>query len=125
SHAARPLPAPAVRSPVPRWTRFVDLLVIALMLLAAVVAASGGFRQHIGALRFSLTSPWPLLAWAAALVAVRHAAVREFPIYREYPARVAAWVQQPAVGAAVRVIGGIWPVIYLVGYLAIFTFGFA
>ena len=41
----------------PAWVRAVDLLCLGLVILAVIVAISGGFRIRIAGLRLSLTSP--------------------------------------------------------------------
>ena len=48
---------------VPPWVRALDVVCVLLACLAAVVALSGGFRIHLGAIRIGVTTPWPLLLW--------------------------------------------------------------
>ena len=79
---------------VPRWARMADSACILLVMAAAIVAMSGGFRLRLGSLRIGVTSPYPLLAWAAIVGVVRHVAVPHRPIYADVPQRMAA----PCVG---------------------------
>ena len=65
---------------------------------------SGGFRAHAGSLRIGVTSPLPLLLWSVAIGVVRHLAAPQQPLYREFPARVAAWARLPAVRTAAAVV---------------------
>jgi hypothetical protein len=118
-------PRRTVMTPVPRWTRFLDLLAIFLIILAPIVAASGGFRQHIGGLRLSITSPWPLLIWAAVIGVARQIAAPQFSVYSDLRARIAAVVRRPEVSASVRATVGTRPAILLIGYLSVFSLGFA
>ena len=74
--------APAHSSPLPRWARVVDVLCFLLIIVAAIVAVSGGFRLRVGSVRLALTSPLRLLLWAFVLGAFRHALVREPSAYR-------------------------------------------
>jgi hypothetical protein len=108
----------------PRWARVLDFLFLALVILAVVIAVSGGFRVRLAGFRFALTSPYRTLLWAAAIVAVRHVIAREAPIYRDLPARIAAGWRTPAAKIATSAFVGTRPAILLVGYLAVFTVGY-
>jgi len=76
---------------VPRWARVADSVCILLVVLAAIVAASGGFRVRLGSLRIGVTSPYPLLAWALIVGIVRHVAWPREPIYADVPRRIRSW----------------------------------
>src|SRR6266545_4611034 len=110
---------------VPRWARIADSACILLAMGAAIVAMSGGFRVRLGWARLGVTSPYPLLVWAAIVGVVRHVAMPRHPIYADFPQRVLAWCRVPTVRAAATVVAGTRPVILLVGYLAVLTIGFA
>src|SRR5262245_37490682 len=90
------LPAP------PRWARFLDFLCLAFVIVAVIVAISGGFRVRVVGLRFALTSPYRMLLWAAAIAAVRHFLAPGVPIYRDLPGRIAAACRTDAVRTAAR-----------------------
>lgn len=107
----------------PTWVRAVDLLCLGLVLVALIVAMSGGFRIRIAGLPFALTSPYRLLFWAVAVGLVRHFTAPAVPIYRDLPRRLAAWRQRPAVRAAFPVFVATRPAILLVGYLAVLMIG--
>lgn len=125
--AAALFPPPSNRSATdvpPRWARIVDVLCLALVVLALIVAQWGGFRERIGPVRIALTSPWRLLIAALVLGAIRHGVYPSAPIYRDLPSRaLAAWRSAPARSA--------WPVllgtrlsILFVGYMAVVMFGY-
>ncbi len=123
------MPSPISRTPrptsdTPRWVRAIDILCLALIVLAVVVSMSGGFRQRIGAWRIAVTSPYPLLLWAFAIGILRHFAAPATPIYRDLPGRIAAWWQQPDVHTAAIVVVGTRPAILFVGYMAVLMFGY-
>ena len=63
---------PPVSEPlaVPRWVRAVDIVCLLFVAVAGIVAMSGGFRLHIGAWRIAVTSPYPLLLWALAILLI-------------------------------------------------------
>jgi hypothetical protein len=108
----------------PRWARVLDFLCLALVIVAVVIAVSGGFRVRLAGFRLALTSPYRTLLWAAAIVAVRHIFAPGTPIYRDLPARIAAGWRTPAAKTATGAFVGTRPAILLVGYLAVFTVGY-
>jgi Mannosyltransferase (PIG-V) len=109
---------------LPGWARTLDVLSLALMAMACAVAASGGFRLHLGGLRIGVTSPLPLIVWAAVIAVGRHVAVPRLPVYREVPRRVREWSRVPAVRCAAAALGGTRPAILIVGGLAVFMIGY-
>ena len=107
------------------WARALDLVCVLLAMVAAIVAVSGGFRAHVGGLRLAVTSPLPLLVWCITIAVGRHLAAPQQPLYREFPARLAAWSRLPAMRAAAETTIGTRTVMLAAGYLAVFMFGFA
>ena len=107
------------------WVRVLDVLCVVLALVAAIVAVSGGFRVHFGALRVAVTTPLPLLGWALAFGVLRHLAAPRQPLYQELPRRMAAWARMPAVRTAAATVIGTRPAILFVGYAAVLMFGYA
>jgi hypothetical protein len=110
---------------VPVWVRTLDVLSLLLAAIAAIVAVSGGFRVHVFGLRVAVTSPWPLLLWCIVIATARHVAAPDQPLYRELPHRLSAWSRAPAIRRAAATVVGTRPAVLLVGYLAVFMFGFA
>ena len=55
----------------------------------------------------------------------RHLAAPQQPLYRELPDRVTAWSRLPAIRAAAAASIFTRPVMLIVGYLAVFMFGYA
>jgi len=100
---------------VPPWVRALDVVCVLLACLAAVVALSGGFRIHLGAIRIGVTTPWPLLLWSLGVGVVRHLVAPQQPLYREFPLLLAAWVHVPAARVAVAALVGTRPVILFPG----------
>jgi hypothetical protein len=109
---------------LPRWARAADYLTFLIVIIALVVAASGGMKIRYYEWRFTMTSPYRLLVWAVAIALVRHFFVREQPIYRQLPADIARWYRSTPFRAALAAFVGTRPAIFLVGYLAIFLFGY-
>jgi len=72
-----------------------------------------------------MTSPYRLLAWAAAIALVRYVFARQQPIYRHLPSAISRWVRSTPFRAAASAFVGTRPVMFLVGYLAIFVIGYA
>src|SRR5262249_20922243 len=110
---------------VPLWARIVDVLCLLLLSLGLIVAISGGFRQSFAGVRVSITSPFPLWLWAAALVVLRHIAAPQHAIYREFPISAVQWMRRSQVRAAALTTTGTRLSILLIGYFAVVTFGYA
>ena len=104
----------------PLWARVVDVVCVLLVGLGLIVAISGGFRQSIGAIRFSVTSPVPLLLWGVALAVVRHVAAP----HQTSGFAAMEWLQRPAVRVAATTTVATRLSILVVGYLAVATFGY-
>jgi hypothetical protein len=113
------------RRSLPGWARTLDVMSLLLIALAVIVAFSGGFRAHVGSMRLAVTSPLPLLAWAAIAAIGRHLAAPQQPLYREFPHRLATWARRPEIRGAALATIGTRPAMLIVGYLAVFMFGFA
>lgn len=73
---------------LPFWAAALDLLGIALLLLAAYVAYHGGFVLHVADSYISIRSAWRPLLWATVVLGARHA-LRRRPALHERV--VAAW----------------------------------
>ena len=104
--------------------RTADLCAVALAVSGAIVAVSGGFRLHFAGIRLGVTSPVPLLLWSAAIAIVRHIAIPADPLYRSLPTLWRSWSRLPAVRTSTAVWVGTRPAILLVGYFAVFMFGY-
>ena len=66
-----------------------------------------------------------MLIWCVAIATARHVAAPDQPLYRELPRRLSAWSRTPAIRRAATTVVGTRPAVLLVGYLAVFMFGFA
>jgi len=108
---------------LPRWARAADYASLIFVLIGLTIAASGGFRIRVGDWRFALTSPYRLLAWAIAIAVLRHALVRERPVYEHLGTQIRAWARATPFRAAAATFIGTRPAIFFVGYLAIFLLG--
>jgi hypothetical protein len=92
--------------------------------LAGFVAIFGGFRLHLAGARFSITSAPRVLAVALAIALIRHALVRQAPLYRRASGALArVWRAND-----LRAVFATWGVsrfaVLLVGFLAVGTFGY-
>jgi hypothetical protein len=120
------MPPPVSESlAVPRWVRAADIVCLLFIVVAGIVAMSGGFRLRIGGWLIGVTSPYPLLLWALAIGVVRHFSTTTAPVYQDLPPRVMRLWRLPGVPTAATVVVGTRPAILLVGYLAVFVFGYA
>jgi hypothetical protein len=119
-----PDPAESVRS-APRWARLLDVLALALLAVAVIVALTGGFRLRVAGVRIAASSPLAVAAWALGIAILRHLLNRDVPIYRDLPRRCRAWWSAPGVRDALTIVVGTRFAVLFAGYLAIFMFGFA
>jgi Mannosyltransferase (PIG-V) len=119
------LTGPSEPKPLPRWARVVDVVCMLFAAMALVVSISGGFRLRVGGIWIGMTTPFPLLLWALLMGIGRHAAAPQQPLLREGPRRLADWLRTPAVRDATATVIGTRPIIFFVGYLAVFMFGYA
>jgi hypothetical protein len=111
-------------SALPNWARAIDLLCLAIVVLAVVVAYWGGFRMRVYGVRIALTSPWRVLLVAVVLAAFRHYVAPRPPIYADLPGRVMGNVNTPASRTAFGALIGTRPAILFAGYMAVIVFGF-
>jgi len=79
----------------PALARALDLLCLGLVILAVIVALSGGFRLRAAGVRLSVTSPYRVLLWGIVIGLLRHLAAPAIPIYQDLPRRIAEWRQSP------------------------------
>jgi hypothetical protein len=112
------------KEPPPRWARLVDLLAVALVLVAVVVALSGGFRLRLDGFRVAVTSPYRLALWALGIAILRHLIVRRGPIYRDLPARLARGWKSPAGRTMVGALIGTRAPVLVVGFLSVLLIGY-
>lgn len=115
---------PEQAAPLSRWVRLADAVAIAALALSARAAAFGGFRFDIAGIGLSVTTWIRPLAFAAAILALRHAVCRRRPLHERLRRGVRRWGQD----ASVRAVFPIWAAtrfgVLLVGILAMGAFGF-
>jgi Mannosyltransferase (PIG-V) len=110
---------------LPPWARAADFVSLALAAMGVTVAASGGFRSHLGSWHFALTSPSRPLGLALLIAVVRHLIVREQPIHAHLLSRGREWARSVALRTAVTAMVGTRPAVFFVGLLAVLMFGYA
>lgn len=109
---------------LPGWARLLDLVCLALVLLALIIFLSGGFRVRLFDVRIALTSPVRLIVWAVGLAMARHVFAPQRPIYADAPARLrAAWGTDEVRTAFAALIGTRFAIL-LIGYLAVSLVGY-
>jgi len=108
----------------PRWARALDFLCLAFILLALIVAFSGGFRVRLFDARLAVTSPYRMLLLAAIFGIVRHVVRPRPPIYADLPARIRTAWNTDAVRTACAAVVSTRAAIMFVGYMAIFLIGY-
>jgi hypothetical protein len=117
-------PAPIPPPPLPRWAAAADVAALVLIVLAITSAVSGGLRARVWNWHVSLTSPFRLLLWAAAIGIARHLIARQQPLYRRAQSQLATWRQSVPLRTAALVVISTRPAIIAVGYLAVIMVGY-
>jgi len=115
---------PTESLPLPRWARALDVFCILFAVVALIVSISGGFRLRAGPVWIGVTTPYPLLLWAIVSGLVRHVAAPQQPLLREAPRRLRDWLRTSAAQQATGTVIATRPVMFFVGYLAVFMFGY-
>ena len=110
---------------LPAWARLADFASVGLLVAAATIAVSGGFRTRIADWHVAFTSPLRLVVWAIAIGAARHVVVRRHSIVEHVSARVVALTRSDACRASVAVTLLTRPIVMLVGFLAVAMIGYA
>ena len=112
---------------LPRWARAADFVALGLALIAMIVGLSGGFRLRLGDWRLALTSPYRPLLLAVAVAAARHALTftRHASMFGHLWVELRALTSSKPFITAAMVAVATRPVVFLVGYLAVFMFGYA
>ena len=112
---------------LPRWVRAADFVALGLALIAMIVGLSGGFRLRLGDWRLALTSPYRPLLLAVAVAAARHALTftRHASMFGHLWVELRALTSSKPFITAAMVAVATRPVVFLVGYLAVFMFGYA
>ena len=112
---------------LPRWVRAADFVALGLALSAMIVGLSGVFRLRLGDLRLALTSPYRPLLLAVAVAAARHALTftRHASMFGHLWVELRAMTSSKPFITAAMVAVTTRPVVFLVGYLAVFMFGYA
>jgi Mannosyltransferase (PIG-V) len=109
---------------LPDWARAADYVVLLLVVVALVIAESGGVHVRSADWRLTITSPYRLVAWAAIVALLRHGFARQQPIHRHLAAAIRGWMSSTAFRAAAATFVGTRLVIFLVGFLAVATIGY-
>ena len=95
---------PLLRAPLPAVARFADAIVLLLVAATVVVELTGGFTAEPWGIRVSVTSVGRLLVWAAIVLVLRHAWVRQPTLWQRLESRRKIFVDagDPLAGAAPR-----------------------
>jgi len=110
---------------LPGWARVADLATVMLVGASATIAMSGGFRMKVGTWHVAMTSPARIALWAVAIAAIRHGVVRRHSILSHVSARVVRMVRSESLRTSAGVTAVTCPLIWLIGFLALSTIGYA
>ncbi len=102
---------------VPTWVTLADAVTLGLLVLAAVVFLTGGWRSRVADVRVSVQSGWRILIWAAVVTAARHAARRKPSLAGRLHTAIAsaARVSAPHIERARRAAAGALPPVLALG----------
>jgi hypothetical protein len=120
------VPSAAYNSAVklPRWATALDIIAIAMALLAISTFMFGGFRLPIPGGRLSVTDWIRPALWTAVALVVRHALIRRQPLPRRVFAAILDWWRQPNTKIVLPIHLATRGGVLAVGFLAVVLIGF-
>ena len=107
----------------PWWVQALDLLSVVLIVAGLALIVRAGPRFAIGSLFISIQSPWRVLAWAAAIVIVRHLFYRQPSLPRRLSPYAAPIAHSRPLGAVAIPFVASRAAVLAVAYLALVLVG--
>ena len=109
---------------LPKWATALDLVAVAMAIVALSVLVAGGFRLMIFGSRLSVTDWWRPALWSVAAMIVRHAILRRHPLPQHVVHSVRRWWRDPITKAVLPIHLATRGGVLAVGFLAVILIGF-
>jgi hypothetical protein len=109
---------------LPRWATALDIIAIAMALLAISTFVFGGFRLPIPGGRLSVTNWMRPALWMVLALAIRHAFIRRHPLPQRVIAAILNWWRQPDTRVVLPIHLATRGGVLAVGFLAVILIGF-
>lgn len=109
---------------LPKWATALDVIALAMALLAISTFVFGGFRLPIPGGRLSVTDGIRPALWAAVALAIRHALIRRQPLPQRIVAATLEWWRQPDTRVVLPIHLATRGGALAVGFLAVILVGF-
>ena len=109
---------------LPKWATALDIVAVAMAIVALSVVIAGGFRVTMFGSRLSVTDWWRPALWSAVAMIIRHAIVRRHPLPRRVVQAVVAWWRDPITRAVLPIHLATRGGVLAVGFLAVILIGF-
>jgi len=109
---------------LPKWATALDIVAVAMAIVAMSVLLAGGFRVMIFGERLSVTDWWRPALWSAIALLIRHALVRRHPLPQRVWHAVRHWWRDPVTRAVLPIHLATRGGVLAVGFLAVILIGF-
>ena len=109
---------------LPKWATALDLVAVAMAIVALSVVVAGGFRVTVFGGRLSVTDWWRPALWSVAAIIIRHAIVRRHPLPQRVVQAVVRWWRDPVTKTVLPIHLATRGGVLAVGFLAVILIGF-
>jgi hypothetical protein len=109
---------------LPKWATALDILAVAMAIVALSVVVAGGFRVTIFGGRLSVTDWWRPALWSALALIIRHAIVRHAPLPQRVGQSIVRWWRDPVTKTVLPIHLATRGGVLAVGFLAVILIGF-
>ncbi|MGE0866157.1 MAG: mannosyltransferase family protein [Vicinamibacterales bacterium] len=109
---------------LPKWATALDIVAVAMAIVALSVIIGGGFRLTIFGERLSVTDWWRPVLWSLVALGIRHALVRRHPLPQRVAVAVSRWWRDPVTKSVLPIHLATRGGVLVVGFLAVILIGF-
>ena len=109
---------------LPKWATALDIIAVAMAIVAISVFIAGGFRLLIFGSRLSVTEWWRPALWSVLAMIIRHAIVRQHPLPQRVLLALVNWWRDPVTRTVLPIHLATRGGVLAVGFLAVILIGF-
>jgi len=109
---------------LPKWATALDIVAVAMAIVALSVLIAGGFRITVFGSRLSVTDWWRPALWSVVAMIIRHAIVRQHPLPQRVVQAIVRWWRDPVTKTVLPIHLATRGGVLAVGFLAVILIGF-